>query len=359
MNTSANGQQGAQSNDTVITHSRIDRSKRAESLETGRNGQKTVPEKVHIVFLATGPPQYLEAAASQAEIILARRSGVYDLVFHMITDGTNEMAPEKKGRIEHDGTRVEVHSIDNLSAQDKQMLNRLQDLVTSRGKIYMIKLLLHRVLGGVERAIVLDTDTFLTRDILALWREFDHFENHVVGLVREFQPVNNYWGIAGGGFNGGVQLLDLRAMRERPDFGDVMSQVEAGTFKLERVRAVNLGDQDFWSDLAARTPDFVYALPCEWNYQLCTWWFKPGAGLEILENTEGKWTACYCETQMPAGLVHGNCEPYKTGVIDAAKMVLNNAAAADSMLFKEIAAYQEEKEYFWDHESSAASNVCN
>ena len=66
----------------------------------------------------------------------------------------------------------------------------------------------------LHQAVVLDSDVALLGDLAELWREFDTFGNEtVVALAVEQAPFYYQW-YSEGGLNGGVQLLNLKAMRK-------------------------------------------------------------------------------------------------------------------------------------------------
>ncbi len=60
----------------------------------------------------------------------------------------------------------------------------------------------------------------------------------------------------------------------------------------------HLGDQDMYTLLALEHPQLFAHLPCQWNRQLCRYWFGP----QLYAAEEPRW-AC----PGPVHLWHGNC----------------------------------------------------
>ena len=70
------------------------------------------------------------------------------------------------------------------------------------------------------------------------------------------------------GFNGGVQLHDLAAMRRLPAWGTILDAFQAGLL----FRKVGFsGDQNVYNGVASLFPHLFHTLGCEWNRQLGSW----------------------------------------------------------------------------------------
>ena len=91
------------------------------------------------------------------------------------------------------------------------------------GPQYLYKPLLHFLLPTVKRLILLDTDTIVLQPIGELWAHFGRFPSGaVLGVANE--QTNMYQRASGWtevGKNGGVQLLDLHAMRASTEYNQV------------------------------------------------------------------------------------------------------------------------------------------
>ena len=131
------------------------------------------------------------------------------------------------------------------------------------GPQYLYKPLLHWVMPReVEKLILLDTDVVMVRDVRELHAEFSRFGTAVLGVGNE---QSNLYGKGGEGKNGGVQLLDLAAMRREPFYDAVLDRVASGT---DGRRIGYLGDQTLYSYIAMDYPFLMHRLPCEWNRQI-------------------------------------------------------------------------------------------
>ena len=136
------------------------------------------------------------------------------------------------------------------------------------GAEYMYKPLLHWIIpDDVKRLIVVDHDTILVRPIGELWAEFERFGGALIGVGNEqtimYQQASNWTQT---GKNGGVQLLDLAAMRASADYANFLDSVASG----EQGYIGFLGDQTLYTRMTGNSSHsrFLYNLPCQWNRQL-------------------------------------------------------------------------------------------
>ena len=127
----------------------------------------------------------------------------------------------------------------------------------------------------VQKVIVLDTDLMLAADIAILWHFFRVISKSgkMLGLVENqsdwylgnLWKSHHPWPALGRGFNTGVVLLDLKAMRER-DWNGKWRQVASENLKTHHVTA--LADQDIINAVIKDSQDLHHILPCSWNVQL-------------------------------------------------------------------------------------------
>ena len=160
----------------------------------------------------------------------------------------------------------QAHNLDALPAHARCLLTGLQLLAHGPGPQYLYKPLLHWVLPGMRRLILLDTDVVMVRPIAELFAEFERFDGALIGLANEqsllYQKASN-WTVVGK--NGGVQLMELERMRQSRTYGLALDQFASGT---KQQRLGFLGDQSLYSALAASHPPLFHTLGCEWNRQL-------------------------------------------------------------------------------------------
>uniref|UniRef100_A0ABI7Z4B7 Xyloside xylosyltransferase 1 n=1 Tax=Felis catus TaxID=9685 RepID=A0ABI7Z4B7_FELCA len=171
---------------------------------------------------------------------------------------------------------------------------------------------------GIEilRIIQLDLDLKYKTNIRELFEEFDNFlPGAVIGIAREMQPVyrHTFWqfrhenpktrvgspppeGLPG--FNSGVMLLNLEAMRQSPLYGRLLEPSQVQQLADKYHFRGHLGDQDFFTMIGMEHPELFHVLDCTWNRQLCTWWRDHGYS-DVFE--------AYFRCEGHVKIYHGNC----------------------------------------------------
>ena len=134
-----------------------------------------------------------------------RASSSVPLCLHLVSDVSAHREAEQWG--------MRAHTLSRMPADAQKLHRGFANVTHGPGGIYMWKPLLHYLLP-LDKAIVLDSDVALIHDLAGLWRQFLRFGNETVaGLALEQAPFYLQW-YPEGGFNGGVQLLNFRAMRQ-------------------------------------------------------------------------------------------------------------------------------------------------
>ncbi|MBN3273449.1 XXLT1 xylosyltransferase, partial [Polyodon spathula] len=100
------------------------------------------------------------------------------------------------------------------------------------------------------------------------------------------------------GFNSGVMLLDLEAMRRSEPYNQLLEPRSVGRLADKYRFQGHLGDQDFFTMISMEHPSLFHVLDCVWNRQLCTWWKDHGYG-NVFQ--------LYYHCQGPVKIYHGNC----------------------------------------------------
>lgn len=182
---------------------------------------------------------------------------------------------------------------------------------------FFLSVAMHKVMPTtMHRAIMLDADLKFTDDIKKLYDRFRLFKkDNVIGIARELQPVYRHTfslyrtehpGTRVGepgpdgltGFNSGVLLLDLEAMR-KSDLYNSMLQAKAVELLTEEFHFKgHLGDQDLFTLINMKYEWLFHILPCIWNRQLCTWWKDHGYA-DIFDH--------YYTCEGDVKIWHGNC----------------------------------------------------
>ncbi|KAI4828303.1 hypothetical protein KUCAC02_022404 [Chaenocephalus aceratus] len=168
----------------------------------------------------------------------------------------------------------------------------------------------------LTRIVQLDLDLKYRTNIRDLFKEFDRFPpGAVIGITREMQPVyrHTFWqyrkenprtrvgdpppeGLPG--FNSGVMLLDLGAMRESALYNQLLKPSNVAKLADQYRFRGHLGDQDFFTMIGMEHPELFYPLACGWNRQLCTWWRDHGYG-DVFQ--------MYYRCEGLVYIYHGNC----------------------------------------------------
>lgn len=188
--------------------------------------------------------------------------------------------------------------------------------------LFFLAPLLHRALAvsGPTHFVALDADILVRGDIAELAQLFDNFSpTQVMGLAHEQQPVYYHLlqvyrnkepaskagllAAAGGfpGFNSGVILLDLARMRASELYNSVFQTDLLAALTAKYTFKGHLGDQDLYTMLGLSHPELFYTLPCEWNKQLCHYWFRE----QLYPQLMAEWTVCGVDSVIR--IVHGNC----------------------------------------------------
>ncbi|XP_024135194.1 xyloside xylosyltransferase 1 [Oryzias melastigma] len=183
--------------------------------------------------------------------------------------------------------------------------------------IFFLSVAMHHIMPeSLTHIVQLDLDLKYRTNIRNLFQEFDKFPpGAVIGIIREMQPVyrHTFWqyrkenpqtkvgepppdGLPG--FNSGVMLLDLQAMRASALYNQLLEPKNVAKLADKYRFRGHLGDQDFFTMIGMEHPDLFYSLPCGWNRQLCTWWRDHGYG-EVFQ--------LYYHCDGPVYIYHGNC----------------------------------------------------
>ncbi|XP_068460228.1 xyloside xylosyltransferase 1 [Clinocottus analis] len=183
--------------------------------------------------------------------------------------------------------------------------------------IFFLSVAMHHIMPeSLTRIVQLDLDLKYKTNIRDLFQEFDQFPpGAVIGITREMQPVyrHTFWqyrkenpqtrvgdpppdGLPG--FNSGVMLLDLGAMRDSALYNQLLEPSNVAKLADQYRFRGHLGDQDFFTMIGMEHPELFYPLACGWNRQLCTWWRDHGYG-DVFQ--------MYYRCNGLVYIYHGNC----------------------------------------------------
>lgn len=183
--------------------------------------------------------------------------------------------------------------------------------------IFFLSVAMHRIMPEeITRILQLDLDVKYRTNIRELFEEFDKFPSGaVIGIAREMQPVyrHTFWqyrrdnlktkvgdpppdGLPG--FNSGVMLLNLEAMRESKLYNQLLESEMVHSLTKKYHFKGHLGDQDFFTMVGMEHKELFYVLECVWNRQLCTWWKDNGYN-DVFD--------LYFKCDGDVRIYHGNC----------------------------------------------------
>lgn len=284
----------------------------------------------HIVLMAVGGGYTRSVRRLVDDIIVHTNS---DLVVHLLVGpgGAAELIPALP---QCDGIayRVEDGAAMARDAAVMKMCALLGVAPGSTGCLYLVKPFLFQLLPDVDAALVLDNDVRVLGDV----RELFHTElaaqraaGAVLGLGIELQPEYLAVGL-GQGYNGGVQLHDLRAMRTNDVYAAFLAGRDWKGSRLDADRALaSLGDQTLFTLLNATAAGLtggaggrplIRTLPCGWNLNLCMWHQKTREHLR----RQFPWVHVAQCDDGPPRLVHGNGRMYaamRLGELDDAGLL--------------------------------------
>ncbi|KAL6108045.1 xxylt1 [Pungitius sinensis] len=183
--------------------------------------------------------------------------------------------------------------------------------------IFFLSVAMHHIMPeSLTRIVQLDLDLKYKTNIRDLFQEFEQFPpGAVIGIAREMQPVyrHTFWQYrkenpqtrVGGpppeglpGFNSGVMLLDLGAMRDSALYNQLLEPGNVAKLADQYRFRGHLGDQDFFTMIGMEHPELFHSLTCGWNRQLCTWWRDHGYG-DVFQ--------MYYRCEGLVYIYHGNC----------------------------------------------------
>uniref|UniRef100_A0A1A8QWG2 Xyloside xylosyltransferase 1 n=3 Tax=Nothobranchius TaxID=28779 RepID=A0A1A8QWG2_9TELE len=249
------------------------------------------------------------------------------LVLHFVSDqASQELGQRMLQEFLQDATfkyEISFHDVVELTHKLYPIVESMQKHFSAGSgayysdSIFFLSVAMHLIMPESLTYIVqLDLDLKYRTNIRNLFQEFDKFPpGAVIGIAREMQPVyrHTFWqyrkenpntrvgepppeGLPG--FNSGVMLLDLSAMRESSLYNQLLKPNNVAKLADQYRFKGHLGDQDFFSMIGMEHPELFYSLACGWNRQLCTWWRDHGYG-DVFQ--------LYYRCDGPVYIYHGNC----------------------------------------------------
>ena len=204
---------------------------------------------------------------------------------------------------------VTVTSLESASAHVRCVQRGLARFVSTKSKLagVLYKPLLHWLLPpGLARAIVLDTDLVPVRPLSALRADFDAMRSKraLFGAVAEQSTFygsgrNMPKGVPG--YNTGVWLLDLEAMRASARYTWYLDAYQSGVL-FKQLGLVP--EQNMANGIAGLEPALFHTVGCEWNRQLGSWRLSAHGTLAESAFRNGR---AELRCAAPCGILHFNC----------------------------------------------------
>ncbi|XP_075363295.1 xyloside xylosyltransferase 1 [Mycteria americana] len=219
--------------------------------------------------------------------------------------------------------QVIVHDVNELTEKLFPIVEAMQKHFSAGSgtyysdSIFFLSVAMHRIMPKeITQIIQVDLDLKYKTNIRDLFDEFDSFpEGAVIGIAREMQPVyrHTFWqyrrenpqtkvgdpppdGLPG--FNSGVLLLNLEAMRQSKLYNELLEPAMVQKLTEKYHFKGHLGDQDFFTMVGMEHPELFHVLDCTWNRQLCTWWRDHGYS-DVFDQ--------YFQCEGEVKIYHGNC----------------------------------------------------
>ncbi|XP_061682192.1 xyloside xylosyltransferase 1 [Syngnathoides biaculeatus] len=317
--------------------SQADGSQKKEKAESDKfrlkkSGDTTLDQRYNVLMMFTkvDKSRSLQDKFSVAMLSMVKYAGFLEgevLALHFVSDQASKDLGEKllQEFLTNATFKYEVlfHDVDTLTHKLFPIVEVLQKHFSAGSgayysdSIFFLSVAMHHILPeNLTRIVQVDLDLKYRTNIRDLFQEFDRFPpGAVLGIVREMQPVyrHTFWqyrkenpqtrvgdpppeGLPG--FNSGVMLLDLAAMRASTLYNQLLEIGNVNKLANKYSIRGNLGDQDFYTMISMEHPELFYSLACGWNRQLCTWWRDHGYG-DVFQ--------LYYRCDGPIYIYHGNC----------------------------------------------------
>lgn len=303
-----------------------------EPLESGKGGIEAGGQHYHalMMFTKVDRSRSLQDKFRVAMLSMVKHARFLEgevLVLHFVSDhASQELGQMMLQEFLQDASfkhEVFFHDVVELTQKLFPIVEAMQKHFSAGSgayysdSIFFLSVAMHHIMPeSLTRIVQLDLDLKYKTNIRNLFQEFEQFSpGAVIGIAREMQPVyrHTFWqyrkenpqtrvgepppdGLPG--FNSGVMLLDLSAMRASALYNQLLKPSNVAKLADQYRFRGHLGDQDFFTMIGMEHPELFYSLACGWNRQLCTWWRDHGYG-DVFQ--------LYYRCDGPVYIYHGNC----------------------------------------------------
>ncbi|KAM8889034.1 xyloside xylosyltransferase 1 isoform 1-T2 [Synchiropus picturatus] len=320
--------------DTMFSHLEEERGGGGErdGLVTRKENNEAVDQRYHLLMMFTkvDKNRSLQDKFRVAMLSLVKHGRFLNgevLALHFVSDpASKELGEKMLQELLVDATfkyEVLFHDVATLTQKLFPIVEAMQKHFSAGSgayysdSIFFLSVAMHHIMPkSITRIVQVDLDLKYRTNIKHLFQEFDHFTpGAVIGIAREMQPVyrHTFWQYrkenpqskvgdpppeGQPGFNSGVMLLDLGAMRASTLYNELLKPSNVAKLADQYRFRGHLGDQDFFTMIGMEHPELFYSLACGWNRQLCTWWRDHGYG-DVFQ--------LYYRCDGPVYIYHGNC----------------------------------------------------
>ncbi|KAM9831648.1 xyloside xylosyltransferase 1 [Neosynchiropus ocellatus] len=320
--------------DTMLSHLEEEKGGGGEweGLPTGKQNDEAVDQRYHLLMMFTkvDKNRSLQDKFRVAMLSLVKHGRFLEgevLALHFVSDpASRELGEKMLQELLVDATfkyEVLFHDVATLTQKLFPIVEAMQKHFSAGSgayysdSIFFLSVAMHHIMPkSITRIVQVDLDLKYRTNIKHLFQEFDRFTpGAVIGIAREMQPVyrHTFWQYrkenpqskvgdpapeGQPGFNSGVMLLDLGAMRASALYNELLKTSNVAKLADQYRFRGHLGDQDFFTMIGMEHPELFYSLACGWNRQLCTWWRDHGYG-DVFQ--------LYYRCDGPVYIYHGNC----------------------------------------------------
>ena len=210
---------------------------------------------IHVAYCidvqGAGAAQFCDQLYVSVKSLRETRKPGDSIVCHVFYANVPVELMENLHRLETDGFKVETRKIADADLAYWQQFTKHNPRSAARpwGGIVFARIWLPLLLPGCDTCIYLDADTMCRAPISELWAK-EIPEGAVLGM--NMGSVPEY------GYNSGVMLMDLKAMREEPDL-----YKRLGEFMAKNTRSFYCPDQTTINRFFAGR---IFEIGREWNY---------------------------------------------------------------------------------------------
>ncbi|KAK8766226.1 hypothetical protein V5799_006996 [Amblyomma americanum] len=254
---------------------------------------------VDVVFVAKWAYRNMKVTRTMSHCLRSMLSHTKNPVrFHVLADPQSYMRLSRTlGGVQVESKKKFQFYLYNITAVEEGNRNAIdlmrllfftKDVGRYNDDMFFITEIFHRVFD-LERIIFIDLDLEFEEDVAKLHRHFDCFTSeNLIGIGFDLQPqyradfqayIDSNPGTDVGmprpgkqGFNTGVMLMDLAAMRSSKLYNDLLTHNKLAPICDKYSFKGSLGHQDFFTLIGMEHPELFFVLDCTWNRQLDTGW---------------------------------------------------------------------------------------